>query len=754
MPDFRAIQRPFRFQAGTAATLTLTVVDTDGDPVDVTGHTLSVTGDATTVAAATADVAAGVRAFTFTGAQTSAIMSLGFGARASLRDGDGDEWLVGPVTSDRSGTSAQADELNITYGPTNLTLTLTAAIGAAQVAAAVDALVDGAPGALDTLNELAAALGNDDAFAATVTAALAGKATPADIAAAIGAHSAATDPHGDRAYTDAQIAGLTPGGSSVVFDVTAYGAVGDGATDDTEAFEDALVDASAAGGGVVFAPVGVYRLRRTIRVGTGVTLQGQGPGTVLTKSAVSAVATVTGVHNAGSTVIDVASSAGFAVGDQVLTYDTTSAEWSATQARVAATTGTSITLDTPLTAQVRSDRSGKVWACFPLVSNTADGSEGGRICDLTLDQQATGVDISTDFTVAAIHFVGAYRYTVERVVFRRCVGDAYSDQAQPGFGLNVTYPQPATILRSTKNRIAGCRIIGPGRHGVHLGTAMDGAIVEGNEISGISNPLGMALFFCAYACNAVVTGNYVRNCMQGFAGGDNRDTGNVISGNVFVGGTNSQQSTSLYAIDGGAQWTITGNIILDWRGGIRIGNGCADAVISGNYVRLSTNGTRECLNVLTGADRPTITGNQFVGGTAGSKAVSLVSVSDVLAVGNLTHDVREGWSLSGVNRATIHSSPVTSAIVGVGFRFVTSTSTDVQLDVRGMAIATPVQEDFAATRLVVNGTGDNGANNPATAGAWNSVPAQRRFNGIDVYWNDGTPHISRYRAGIGWIQLA
>lgn len=38
------------------------------------------------------------------------------------------------------------------------------------------ALVDSAPGALDTLNELAAALGDDANFAATVTTALAGKA--------------------------------------------------------------------------------------------------------------------------------------------------------------------------------------------------------------------------------------------------------------------------------------------------------------------------------------------------------------------------------------------------------------------------------------------------------------------------------------------------------------------------------------------------------------------------------------------------
>ena len=47
----------------------------------------------------------------------------------------------------------------------------------AFVASTLAARVDAAPGALDTLNELAAAIGDDANFAATVTNALAGKLT-------------------------------------------------------------------------------------------------------------------------------------------------------------------------------------------------------------------------------------------------------------------------------------------------------------------------------------------------------------------------------------------------------------------------------------------------------------------------------------------------------------------------------------------------------------------------------------------------
>lgn len=53
---------------------------------------------------------------------------------------------------------------------------MTAAESNAAIAAAVAALVNGSPGALDTLNELAAALGNDANFATSITNALALKA--------------------------------------------------------------------------------------------------------------------------------------------------------------------------------------------------------------------------------------------------------------------------------------------------------------------------------------------------------------------------------------------------------------------------------------------------------------------------------------------------------------------------------------------------------------------------------------------------
>lgn len=60
-------------------------------------------------------------------------------------------------------------------GKISFSAEVTTAIMNAAITAAVNALIDGAPGALDTLNELAAAMADDAAFSATVTNALAGK---------------------------------------------------------------------------------------------------------------------------------------------------------------------------------------------------------------------------------------------------------------------------------------------------------------------------------------------------------------------------------------------------------------------------------------------------------------------------------------------------------------------------------------------------------------------------------------------------
>lgn len=57
-----------------------------------------------------------------------------------------------------------------------------------------------------------------------------------------------------------------------MYDVTAYGALGDGVTDDCASIQAAIDAAEAAGGGVVFFPAGIYLLDSSHPVETGVAL--------------------------------------------------------------------------------------------------------------------------------------------------------------------------------------------------------------------------------------------------------------------------------------------------------------------------------------------------------------------------------------------------------------------------------------------------------------------------------------------------
>lgn len=69
-------------------------------------------------------------------------------------------------------------------------------------------------------------------------------------------------------------------GTIYVYNVKDYGAVGNGTTDDTTAFQNALTAAGNAGGGTVWAPAATYKIATHLNVPTYVTLAGEGKAPV------------------------------------------------------------------------------------------------------------------------------------------------------------------------------------------------------------------------------------------------------------------------------------------------------------------------------------------------------------------------------------------------------------------------------------------------------------------------------------------
>lgn len=83
--------------------------------------------------------------------------------------------LVAAVNELKAAITAMGTPATINDAATNTTQTWSSDKISDEITAALNAAIDGAPAALDTLNELAAALGDDANFASTVTTGLANR---------------------------------------------------------------------------------------------------------------------------------------------------------------------------------------------------------------------------------------------------------------------------------------------------------------------------------------------------------------------------------------------------------------------------------------------------------------------------------------------------------------------------------------------------------------------------------------------------
>lgn len=533
------------------------------------------------------------------------------------------------------------------------------------------------------------------------------------------------------------------------FDVKNYGAIGDGTTDDRASIQAALDAAKAVGGGIVFLPAGTYLIKRPLILSSKVTLQGAGRGiTTITKPA-SIKSLLTVNASAAATSVTVADATGFVIGGPIHLYDTTSFEWLSTQGRITNIVGNVITFTddsgTPgLDGALQTSRTATATTSFPLLRNEV-ASTRIVVRDLTLDQVQNANDPSgavTDFTLATIHWVETYYSVVENCELLNASGDAYSDQAQDGTGITPA----ANLIKITKNTIRNCKIRSATRHGVHLGTCLEGGFVLGNEITSCA---GFAYFYCAYCTGTIAANNIVDSCGSGFAGIDQRDYGNIISNNVIKNCTTLAIDATSSGGDGtGGLLVITGNNIV----GRGISVNQPDCVIANNVINFGAQAS-EAIRLNSAADRCVVSGNIVTSTAAGgSIGVFIDQADDVRLTNNLIRGFQKAASIRGVNRLVAIGNAIVSP-TSTGWVFETSTSTDCIIKNERNTFSTPVTETVAATRLVYEGIGTNGATDPASSGAWNGITGVR-YNGQLVRWNSGGGEkISIFYNGVGWTTL-
>lgn len=505
-----------------------------------------------------------------------------------------------------------------------------------------------APSLVDAKGDLIAASGADTVDRLGVGAN--GQVLTADSAQALGVKWAAASATASNALT--------------VFNVkdVAYGAVGNGVSDDTPEINAAISAANAAGGGIVYLPPGSYRVATSLTLLSGVHLVGAGKGVSIllfddvaqNGIALNAAAgplvspTLTADFLRGSVTATLSSVTGIAAGDHLLVRNQAQTPLGSWVARVQSVNGgaSQVTFDESTPVDFTTADTGTIfnytWASNVRIAHLTLRTPGTP----TLRNQLVFLNRVLGAVIEHCHFDGAVAASAKSVSVTggrdvrvlHCSQEGISaDDTALGFSFDSVTKALAlgietrrsssgvVMLRCPQSRIALCTLSGgftaSGGRGIRCGDSSNDSVISGNTIRDFATDhTGLRLTDSQYC---VVAHNTISNTGSGIDLNTNTSPNraltkhNVITGNVISGVTgvgivhepNGATTTDMYnhIVGNHIHGVSAAGIRIGTRANVIEGNSIIDYSATGRGIEInaSTNtGNRIANNYIRNPSNP------------------------------------------------------------------------------------------------------------------------------------------------------
>lgn len=305
------------------------------------------------------------------------------------------------------------------------------------------------------------------------------------------------------------------------------------------------IDSLPATGGTVLIPAGGYPIRRSIRVRSHITLQGQGKDTILRKGK-QAGSKLTRPATTEDRSVHVNDAAGLAAGDEIGIFDRATVGWLHAHAVIKEIRGAELLLDRRVSRAFDPNQGATVINYFPAVTGArlsnfvlkdlsihAESKQHPGPSAISQRPERTPPDLG--FTFAAINLVEMADGRIENCHI----------QGWPSDGIS--------LQKGQRNQVTNCVVENCRGPGIHAGGRETDSRFVGNTARGNH---GDGFFFCAWVTRATVKDNqFIANQQNGVGGlGDSEDIDNVVENNLCE--SNGRFGIHLW---NGASNTVKGN---------------------------------------------------------------------------------------------------------------------------------------------------------------------------------------------------